>query len=376
LNHFDIVSAQPTAWSILARAHRSERIASTYLFHGPNGVGIWSLAVHFAALVNCESPFEDSQDDTQRPCGKCGPCRLTFDLNYEGLELIVPITSHKNLSEAMELARVCIDEKRADPLATLSSSSPTSIPIAMAREVARKLSLRAQPGITRVVLFYRMDKMKQVAADALLKLIEEPPPETIIILTAPRPDMLLPTIQSRSQMVRLTRLPEDKMIKHLRENHRIPEEKASIAARISEGILSKAIQVAQSLSSDDSAFRHTALDLFAAIFQRSPAEQMVRMRDNLNFRDRGQIESLLDMWQTLIRDCHYIATADSTEGLTNLDLAERIRPLASAFADSRSAETMVAAIKNTLADMRRNVHIQTALAALTLQLGKAGSRVS
>jgi len=199
LKPFDIISAQPTAWSILTRAYNSKRVASTYLFHGPAGVGHWSLAVNFAALLNCLEPQADPETpEAIRPCGQCRHCRMIYELNFEGLEIILPIGTHKNMSEAIDLVAEQLAVKRAEPFAALTTPASGTIPISLAREVSKRLSRRGEPGITRVVVFYHMDKMRLASADALLKLIEEPPADTVIILTCPRPDMLLPTIQSRS----------------------------------------------------------------------------------------------------------------------------------------------------------------------------------
>ncbi|MGD8922944.1 MAG: hypothetical protein PVH24_06815, partial [Candidatus Zixiibacteriota bacterium] len=84
--------------------------------------------------------------------------------------------------------------------------------------------------------------------------------------------------------------------------------------------------------------------------------------------NRDEVRDLLLLWQSLIRDCHYFAASGEEEGLTNVDFIPEIKQLSSYFSNLALAGALVDHIKNTLADFARNVHIQTALAALTLKL--------
>jgi len=369
LSRFDIARAQAKAWSILARSHSAGKTASTYLFYGPEGVGAWPLALEFAALLNCEQPRPSEHDPRiSYPCHECRPCRLIGEINFEGLYFAVPVPPHKRDDEAIGLTNDVLELKRHEPFAPLERSASITVPISVARAIKRSLSIHGGEGITRVALFYQMDRMRAQSADALLKLIEEPPPDTVIILMAARPEMLLPTIQSRSQKIRLERLPEDMMIDYLTANYELSETRATLVSRISEGRLGHAIQMISSEDEEGEGSRAVGLMLFKTLLTESASETVSQIVDLLNLRDRGAIEDLIRLWQSLLRDCsYYVSTGDEDE-LVNVDFLAEIKQLSPQFADSTAVVRMVDILKNSLADLALNVHIQPALVAMVLRL--------
>ncbi len=365
---FDIAQYQPKAWRLLSRSFLAGRTASTYLFHGKEGVGKWATAVSFAALLNCEQPVKSNDDGIPvRPCGECRACRTIFALNYEGLHFAVPVPPHKNLGEAIEQTSEYLAEKRAEPFRILSFASHTAIPIDVAREIRRRLSLRGAEGMTRVVLFYQMERMLPSSADALLKLIEEPPSDTVIILTAQRPESLLPTIQSRAHKVRFHNIPEENIITYLRERHDVGEKRATLLARLADGSLGTAMAMLE-MPEDESSQRAVAQLLFKSLLTEPPYETVARLTDLIGGRDRGQAERLLEVWQSLVRDCTFYAVTQDETKVVNVDFLAEITKLCGAFAERQLPEVFLDNIKIALADLRRNVHIHGTLTALILRI--------
>ncbi|PWB75310.1 hypothetical protein C3F09_02815 [candidate division GN15 bacterium] len=359
---------QPKPWSILTRSYAANRVASTYLFWGREGLGHWPLALSFAALLNCRG----SDKSKDKPCGECDPCRQIGALGFAGLHIIVPITSHKNMNEAIDLTNEILDEKRKEPFRIISSAAQTTIPIDLARETRGRLALKAEPGIRRVVLFYQMEKMLHASADALLKMIEEPPLDTTLILTTASPDMLLPTIQSRAQKIRLDRIPDEAIQHYLIERYHQEEGKALRLARLSEGNLGVALDMVEGESDgDELSQRAIGFLLFKSMFLDSSPTAASHVVELLAGNDRSQAEDMLRLWQSLIRDCaHYAATGD-TEQIVNSDFRPDIIAFARRFERTEAVSTITAAIKNTLADIRLNVHIPTAIVALVLKVREA-----
>ncbi|MCB2229746.1 hypothetical protein KQH82_03450 [bacterium] len=371
---FDIIAAQPRAWSILSRSYQADRVASTYLFTGPYGAGHWLLATTFAALLNCEKPVPDTDSSGAgilRPCGTCPPCHTMSSLNFEGFYPVVPLQTYKKESEAIDLINACLDQLREEPLTIIEEDKPASIRIDQARQIKQTLSRRGAEGMTRVVLFDRMEKMRDDSAEALLKLIEEPPPKTVIILTAERPDTLLPTIQSRAQQVRLSRVAENIIAEYLQSVYDAAPETAVRLARLSEGLPGRAIQWLEPGDGDEASTRSIGWFVFKLLFRPSSGEVMQAAMEQLASRGKGEVEQVFALWQSLIRDCQdYAVRADAAQ-LTNIDFASEITKISRPFASSEVAGSMLVAIKNTLADLRLNVHIQTALAALVLKMRAA-----
>ncbi|MDH4157776.1 MAG: hypothetical protein OEW00_10925 [candidate division Zixibacteria bacterium] len=365
----DIRQYQRKAWTILSRSYQNRRIAGTYLFYGRPGLGDWHLAISLAGLLNCEAPVKaDDGDGLPVPCDRCRTCRQIASLNFEGLLFALPITSHNKLDEATDLTAAVLEEKRLEPFKILSAAASRSIPIAVARDVKRRLSQKASAGVTRVVIFYQMERMLPASADALLKLIEEPPGDTVVILTAINPEVLLPTVQSRAQKIRLDRMPEEAIVKYLEENYGTAEDRAVLLARISEGSLGSAIEMLAVDADDDSSRRAVGLLLFRSLFADRPPDTVAHMIDLLKAKDVGEAEELLRLWQSLLRDCAKYALTGDDSGMVNIDFAPELKRLSKGLWGPPATQLIVENIKNTLADLRRNVHIQGALVALALKI--------
>lgn len=362
----EIARIQPDAWRLLARAYEAGRLSGTCLYHGREGAGGWAMAVNTAALLNCEQPRKDESLGLV-PCGECRDCRNVLGINHEALHIAVPLPPHKNSDEAAEMTSELLEQKRREPFSLPSGSKNRLIPIEHAREIKRRLGSKGTPGVVRVVLFYQMENMRHASADALLKMIEEPPADTIIIMTTYRPEFLLPTILSRSRMVRLAPVRPEAIKQYLCEHYELSDEKAVLLARLSDGSLGRALQMIDS-DEDEASPRQTAMDLYESLFGGSGVDTVAAMQERLNSRDRGETLSILQYWQSLLRDCVDYASFADPDRLTNIDFADRLAPLARYLHGSQPAETMAAEIKMTLADMRRNVHIPGAMAALALRL--------
>ncbi len=364
---FEIHSVQPKAWEILSRSFENSRTGSTYLFHGPEGTGRWALAISFAALLNCEKPVKN-EDKILNPCGECVNCRKIFNLNHECLFFALPLAPHKNLEEAAEFTAKILEEKRAEPFKILSSAATANIPIDQAREIKRRLSMKGDAGITRVVIFYEMEKMKEQSADALLKLIEEPPKDTVLILIVRRPEALLPTIQSRSQKIKVGRVPSEVGENYLVSKHGLKESQAKLLIRLSDNSIGRAISLSGDDEDEESSNRAVGFLLFKSLFDEPSYATVAHINDLVDTRDRGGADELLELWESLVRDCVNYSILGDEEKLVNLDFAGDIKRFSTRIAGGQAASEITDDIKNTLEGLRRNVHIQGTVTALVLKL--------
>ena len=266
MNHLDNLIYSSKAWNILSRAYTHKKNSSTYLLYGKEGSGRWLHAIAFTALLNCEAVKND--DGIVKPCGSCRNCMNIFNLNFDALKIAVPIPPHENkLDKAIDLTLENIQIKKEEPFALLTSERTTNIPISLAREIKKNLSMRHDKGIIRVVLFYKMEQMQKSSADALLKMIEEPPKDTVIILIADKPDSLLSTIQSRSQKVMIPKLNPEHMKDYLLERYETNEQQATLVSKISEGSLGEAINLMASLEENVNGQREIFFQIYKTLFQ-------------------------------------------------------------------------------------------------------------
>jgi DNA polymerase-3 subunit delta' len=192
--------------SRLAQAVQSKRLPQVLVLAGPWGVGKQRLALWLAQLVLCEAAGEE-------PCGSCRACRLVGGLAHPDLHWFVPIARPKasetdtQVEEASQAIAEVMEERRARPLYA-QSNGMASHGIASVRLLQRRGILTSVEGGRRVFIIGEADRLvsqesSPEAANALLKLLEEPPPGSLFVLTTVDAQRLLPTIRSRAVLLRV-----------------------------------------------------------------------------------------------------------------------------------------------------------------------------
>lgn len=200
----------------LVEALAAGRLPQVVLITGAEGVGKQRLALWLAQLLFCERRTADG------PCGQCRQCRLALNLTHPDLHWFVPIPrpktgeAGKQVEEAAELLAEAITARREEPLYP-AADGMSSHPIASARLMLRRAALTPVEGARKVFVVGEAERLvtqesSPEAANALLKLLEEPPADTWIVLTTPEPERVLPTIRSRAVPLRLARL-SDEMVR-------------------------------------------------------------------------------------------------------------------------------------------------------------------
>lgn len=188
----------------LAESVRSKTLPSSLLFHGPKGVGKQRLALWVAQSLLCtENPA---------PCGKCKSCRYVRDLTHPDLHWVFPRPRLKDSDPDLDQVRDDYGEATAERAAAgglyPAPSGSEGIYVATVRSLVQRASMSPAMGARKVFIVGDAERMvpqegADMAANAFLKLLEEPPADTTIILTSSEPGALLPTIRSRVVAVRV-----------------------------------------------------------------------------------------------------------------------------------------------------------------------------
>ncbi len=193
MRRVDHILGQHLAVDILQSALRGGRLHHAYVFHGPVGVGKFTTARAFAAVLLCPQPVAEPNEPV-RPCGRCPACVQVQQGSHPDDHLITK-----------ELARFSGD-------ANVRQRKLTTIPIDVLRQnMLEPVQLAATLGHTKVFTVDEAQLIAEPAQNLLLKTLEEPPPNTYIILVTDSEHRLLPTIRSRCQRVPFVPLP-DKVI--------------------------------------------------------------------------------------------------------------------------------------------------------------------
>jgi DNA polymerase-3 subunit delta' len=184
------------------------------LLHGARGIGKKSLALDFAEALLCAAPQSDGH-----ACGRCEECRLAVAGCHPGLRWVLPQALAEQLLPTLEAE----DDARAE--AASGDAEGNGKPARASREIrveqiralADFLGIAAYRGGFRVVVLAPAEAMNAIAANTLLKMLEEPPPSTVFVLVADALDDVLPTIRSRCVLVQVAAPETEACLRWLRE---------------------------------------------------------------------------------------------------------------------------------------------------------------
>ena len=231
----DIIGQEATKEQ-LRKSVREGRIPHAQLFAGISGIGKLQLALAYAQYLNC--PHRTEEDS----CGTCPTCLQFEHLQHPDLHFAFPIVkddSHDVCDDFVDKWREIIltngyfdldDWHKALGVETKQSM----IYEKESGEILRKLSLKPYGDGYKVMIIWQPEKMNASSANKLLKLLEEPPAQTVFLLVSEHPEQLLSTIQSRVQTIRVPRLETETVIQALMQRG-MDETKATDIARIANG---------------------------------------------------------------------------------------------------------------------------------------------
>lgn len=326
---FDQIRGQEKAIAILRNALGNDRLAHAYLFIGPEGVGKHLTALTLAKAMNCQSPPEAGDC-----CEKCPSCIKVNSSNHADVIAVEP-----------EGEFIKIDQ---------------------VREIQKRLRFRPMEGGRRACIIDPADQMKAEASNALLKILEEPPRDTHLLLITARPHQLLSTILSRCQWVKFKPLSQPDIAQILKKDKGLDEEKARFYASLAGGSAGQAVSLSARV---DFQKRLDWLQVFSDLPQKS-TEEVFETCERLA-KEEEEIGDLMDLWKIWVRDLTvFKVQGDRTkEGLINHDLLSTVEKDAakSTFDRLEGIFSLISEVQRSLA---YNVNKQLALETLMLEIRK------
>lgn len=310
----------------LDAALRAGTLPPALLLVGPQGVGKQRLGLWLAQGIVCEK-------GPAAPCGACQSCRMAAALSHPDVHWFFPIQrpkgdETKQVEEAEDLLNAGIAARRETPLYHRPDGM-AALFLPLVRALHRRAQLR--PAMSRAKVFIIADAERlvpqassQEAANAMLKVLEEPPADTYFILTTAEPASLLPTIKSRLVQLRVNRMKAAEVAQFLAEVAGMSPADAKRRADLSGGTIGAALEAG---STGEDERRAAATMLNAA--RKGPAARLRYAFTVKPAGGRGEFTTLLDAAAEQIRD----------------DLARRLRDAGTQAADDEPATALAAQLR-------------------------------
>ncbi|MGQ9628485.1 MAG: DNA polymerase III subunit delta' [Anaerolineae bacterium] len=308
------------AVELLQKSIREGRVSHAYLFTGPPQVGRRTLALNFAQALNC-------LEEGERPCGKCLSCRKIATGNHPDVRLIEG-----------EGGRIKIEQ---------------------VRQMQRELSLSLHEGRWKVYILPDMEGATLEAANCLLKTLEEPPAQTVLLLTATGTEKLLPTIVSRCQVLSL-RVLSVEAVERMLEGRGVDSESAALLARLSGGKPGWALNALQ----DETILerRRSYLEELVRLLGQNRTARMATAYKLSQGEPSEALTLLLGWWRDLL-----MLKSGCASQITNIDYKSLLQAQAESLTIGQIRD-FIRRLQDALRQLEENVNPRLALEVLMLHL--------
>ena len=313
---------------LLDRARALDRLAPAYLLVGPPHVGKGTVALALAKAVNCRGATP--------PCGECDQCRHIDEGRHPDVRVL----------EVQEIA------------------GQRAISIDAVRELQRQAYLRPFEGQWRVTIIDGAEYLSEPAANALLKTLEEPPPNVLLVLLATNAEAVLPTIRSRCQRLDHRPLAQEAVADALVSRWEVPPDQARELARLARGCIGWALRAWRDPTVLETRARR--LERLIKVSGGSLEERFAHAGElaALLAQERTAVREVLDLWSAWWRDLLVVRAGAAA-------VAVHADPPTVQQAQGFTVQELVAALRALLRTqdlLDRNVNPRLALEELALSL--------
>ncbi len=365
----EMVIGQERVKRMLTGAIVSERVSHAYLFFGPDGCGKKAMAISLAAALVCPESAPGNS------CPGCETCGRAFRLEHPDIHYLLPAPKDFREDEYGERLRqlgqnpyAIVDFDRRP--ASGKSASAARVIYSVDRihqDIHRSLSFAAAQGGYKVVILNDADRLNSQAANALLKILEEPRPKTILILLSSSPDLLLPTIRSRCQAVRFDRLTDAEITSTLVQKNSVSPGAAATFARMADGSYSRALEL---VSNPDLVELRDSVIRFMRTAYQCRSTEVVQFAEDLQRSSREHTQFFYQLLLLWLRDILMLKLMGPGAAIVNVDQSEAIAKFAGNLPRAR-VDQMIELVEETGRLVDRNVNPRLSTIVLATKLAEA-----
>ena len=307
----NIKELHPAQTDLFQKSITQNQLGHAYLLYGYEGVGKEAFAIELAAHLLCETgPLSR--------CGQCSSCRQMNNLWHPDFYYVFPVPSKSNMDENTITQAKKI--KSQNPFVDIRMATKNIfIGIEAIRNLKNELYKHPQQGERKVALIQDVDTMRTEGANALLKILEEPPPYVYFVLTTSKISRLLPTILSRCQLVHFDRPVSDKIhdtLGHYLKTDNSPDLTNSL--RFANLNIKKALYY---LNEDFYSTKNASADFFKYLLQKEWSLAHAELINIINKKDNRTLQLFLEFVIVYFFDLFYYLS-DEISLIKNSDMVE------------------------------------------------------
>ncbi|MDO3641840.1 ATP-binding protein [Mucilaginibacter sp. L3T2-6] len=345
---------------------KENRVSHAQLFLGPGGSGSLPLAVAYAQYLSCENRLEDDS------CGECASCRKYQKLMHPDLHFSYPFFAKHKEDTAITFIEQWREAFTTNPYLNLDTwrdyldaeNKQANINIAECHQIIKKLSFKPFESAYKILILWLPEYLDK-EGNALLKIIEEPQPNTLFILVAQNQDQILNTILSRTQLMKIPPLEMEEIKAHLVQQHNQTEDSAAEIAYLSNGSLTDAISMLQL----DNRGYHTQFVQWLRLCFANKGLEVMNFADQIAKMGRENQKNFLRYGISFLRECCLLLSgAGSLVHLpaAELDTAEKMTKVMIV----EEAEAIVAELEKAHYHVERNGNPKILFLDVSLQIIK------
>ena len=363
-------------WKHLCHSWQSERLPHALLFYGPQGTGKEGHALELAAMVNCREVQNDG------PCGYCPSCKKTKSFQHEYVKLILPLPrggisssndpsikafrNEKALQDYLDMLK----EKSTDPYSHMQVSGANTILINSIRDLKHDVSMSTLNNEWKVILIFQAEKLcipSPAAAHALLKVLEEPPDQTLIILVSSQSNIIRDTIHSRCQSLYFPPISNE-----IIQDQLVQSGTDQIQAMVISSISAGNMALSRQLKDNYPELMEKLFALLNACFSQNPSvwEKCIDISARLKNKDIFQLEQLFRCAILFFRDLLYYSITTVDDEIIFKNQVGKIDKLSKSYPEG-DWQACIQHIENAQNYILRNGYLPLMITNLIIDIQKA-----
>ncbi|HHP7241337.1 MAG TPA: ATP-binding protein [Cyclobacteriaceae bacterium] len=360
----------------LLKAYKNNHLAHAQLFFGKEGSANLAMALAFTSYLQCENKQDlDS-------CGTCYACVKTDKLIHPDVHFAFPVSAGTNvkgqrLSGKEVLCKNFMIEWRdwllKNPYGNVynwanhmgAENKLMNISKEESRQIIQGLSYKTFEAKYKIMLIWVPEFMHPSAANGILKILEEPPENTIFILVTQDYEKLLPTILSRTQLLRIRQFTPEEIKHYLVEYKDINEGKASAISVLARGSINEALHIMDREGED----QHDAFKEWMRLCWKNDYSSIIEFMEVFNQFNRSSQLAFLDYGLTVLRE----SLVSKYIGVEEVTMPEREKMFISNFANTlntKKIEQLNQQISQSMTEISRNANPKIQILSLSLILGE------